>query len=58
MRCSARVDMRIWRFTVSNVADKSRRISTVERDEALASQRDSFTTSRAVSVECATFQPD
>jgi len=43
---------------VSNVADKSRRMSTDERDEALATRRDSVTTSRAVSVECVALKPD
>ena len=32
---------RIWWFTVSNAADRSRRMRTDERDEALAGRRDS-----------------
>ena len=40
---SARVARRIWWFTVSNAADRSRRMRTIERDEALAARRDSVT---------------
>jgi len=58
MSSSARVDKRIWWFTVLNAADKSRRMSTDGRDEALATRRDSFTASRAVSLECAALKPD
>jgi len=54
----AEQERRIWWFTVSNAADKSRRMSTDEKDEPLASQRDSVTTSRAVSVERAALKPD
>ena len=36
MPSSARVARRIWWFTVSNAADRSRRMKTDERDEALA----------------------
>jgi len=36
MPSSARVDRKIWWYTVSNAADKSRRMSTDERDRALA----------------------
>jgi len=53
MPCSARVERRIWWFTVSNTADKLRRMSTDERDEPLLSWRDSVTASRAISTECA-----
>ena len=49
---------RIWWFTVSNAADRSRRMRTDERDEALAARRDSVTARRAVSVECAFLKPD
>jgi len=45
------VDRRIWWFTVSNAADKSRRMSTDERDEPLVTQRDSVKAGRAVSVQ-------
>jgi len=58
MPSSARVYRRIWWFTVSNAADKSRRRSTGERDEALATWRDSVTASRADSVEYAALKPD
>jgi len=58
MPSSARVERRIWWFTVSKAADKSRRMSTDEREELLASRRDSVTASRAVSVECAALKPD
>jgi len=50
MPSSARVERRIWWFTVSNAADKSRRITTDERDKPLATQRDTVTVSRAISV--------
>ena len=43
MSSSARVARRIWWFTVSNTADRSRRMRTDERDEALAARRDSVT---------------
>jgi len=43
---------------VSNAADKSRRMSTDERDEPLVTQRDSVTVSRAFSVEYAALKPD
>jgi len=52
------VERRIWWFTVSNAADTARRMSTDERDEPLATRRDSVTVSRAVSVECADLKPD
>ena len=55
---SARVARRIWWFTVSNAADRSSRMRTDERDEALAARRDSVTARRAVSVECAFLKPD
>ena len=55
---SARVARRIWWFTVSNAADRSRRMRTDERDEALAARRDSVTARRAFSVECAFLKPD
>ena len=51
MPSSARVARRIWWFTVSNAADRSRRMRTDERDEALAARRDSVTARRAVSVD-------
>ncbi|KAK0138344.1 hypothetical protein N1851_025338 [Merluccius polli] len=51
MPSSARVEKRIWWFTVSNAADRSGRKRTDERDLALAGQRDSVTTSGAVSVD-------
>jgi len=35
----ARVE-RMWWFTMSYAADKARKMSTDERDEALATQRD------------------
>jgi len=54
---SARVERRIWWFTLSNAANKSRRMSTDERDDHLASQRDSVIVSRAVSVECTALKP-
>jgi hypothetical protein len=44
------VARKIWWFTVSNAADRSRRMRTDERD--------SVTTRRAVSVECAFLKPD
>ena len=40
MPSSARVARRIWWFTVLNAADRSRRMRTDKRDEALAVQRD------------------
>ena len=45
---------------MSNAADRSRRMRTDERDEALAARRDSVTARRAVSVECqcAFLKPD
>ena len=55
---SARVARKIWWFTVTNAADRSRRMRTDERDEALAARRDSVTKRRAVSVECAFLKPD
>ena len=58
MASSARVARRIWWFTVSNAADRSRRMRTDERDEALAAWRDTITARRAVSVECAVLKPD
>ena len=58
MPSSARVARRIWWFTVSNAADRSRRMRTDERDEALAAQGAPFTAKRAVSVECAFLKPD
>ena len=58
MPSSARVARRIWWFTVSNAADRSRRMRTDERDEALAARRDSVTARRAVSVECVFLKPD
>ena len=58
MSCSARVARSIWWFTVSNATDRSRRMTTAERDEALAARRDSVTVRRAVSVECAVLKPD
>jgi len=51
MASSARVDRRIWWFTVLNAANKSRKMSTDERDEALVTRRD-------VSVECAALKPN
>ena len=36
-----------------NSSDRSRRMRTDERDEALAARSDSVTTRRAVSLECA-----
>jgi len=58
MPSSARVERRIWWFTVSKAADKSRRMSTDEREELLALRRDSVTASRAVSVKCTALKPD
>ena len=55
---SARVARRIWWFTVSNAADRLRRMRTDERDKALAARRDSVIARRAVSVECAFLKPD
>jgi len=49
----ARVERRIRLFTVSNPADKSRRMSTDEITE----RRDSVTASRALS-KCAALKPD
>ena len=43
---------------VRNTIDRSRRMRTDERDEALVAQRDSVTARRAVSVECAVLKPD
>jgi len=57
MPSSARLERRIWWFTVSNAADKSRRMSTDERDKPLVLQRDSVTARRAVSVESAALKP-
>ena len=51
MPSSARVARRIEWFTVSNAADRSRRMRTDERDEVLAARRDSVPARRAVSVE-------
>jgi len=42
------VEKRIWWFTVSNAADRSRRMSTDEREGLLASRRDYDTVSRSV----------
>ena len=53
-----RVARRIVWFTVSNAADRSRRMRADERDKALAARRDSVTTRRAISVECAFLKPD
>jgi len=58
MPSSARMERRIWWFTVSKAADKSRRMSTDEREDLLVLQRDSYTVSRAVFVECAALKPD
>ena len=58
MPSSVRVVSSIWRFTVSNAADRSRRMRTDEREGALAARRDSVTARRAVSVECAVVKPD
>ena len=55
---SARVVRRVWWFTVSNAAERSRRTSTDEREEALAARSDSDTARRAVSVEWAVLKPD
>ena len=54
----ARVARRIWCFTVSNAGNRSRRMRTDQKDEALAARRDSVTARRAVSVECAFLKPD
>ena len=43
---------------VSNAVDRSRRMRTDDRDEALAAKIDRLTTRRAVSVECAVLNPD
>jgi len=43
---------------VAAQADKSKRMSTDERDKPLASWRDSVTVSRAVSVEYVALNPD
>ena len=56
MPSMARVARRIWWFTVSNAADRLRRMRTDERDEA--ARRDSVTARRAISVECAFLKPD
>ena len=58
MPSSERVARRIWWFTMSNAADRSRRMRTDERDEALAARRDSVAARRAVSVECVFLKPD
>ena len=46
-----RVERRIWWSTVSNAADRSRRMRTEESEFALAAWSDSDTARRAVSVE-------
>lgn len=46
-----RVERRIWWSTVSNAADRSRRMRTEESEFALAACSDSDTARRAVSVE-------
>jgi len=56
MPSSARLERR-W-FNVLNAADKSIRMSTDERDEPLATRRDSVTVSRAVSMESVALKPD
>ena len=48
---SDRMERRIWWLTVSKAAERSRRIRTEERDEALAVCKASDTARRAVSVE-------
>ena len=58
MLSSARVAKRISWFMVSNAADRSRRMRTIERDEVLAAWSDSVTVRTAVSVECAFLKPD
>ena len=58
MPSSARVARRNWWFTVSNAVDRLRRMSSDERDEALAARRDLVTARRTVSVECAFLKPD
>ena len=58
MPISARVEIRSWWLTGSNTADKSKRIRTEERDEALAVASASVTARRAVSVECPDRKPD
>ena len=55
---SARVEVSSWWLTVPNAADRSRRMRTEERDEALAVARASVTARRAVSVECPDRKPD
>ena len=47
---SVRVARRIWCFTVSIAADRSRRVRTDEKDEALAARRDSVEESRLSGV--------
>ena len=54
----ARVKKRIWWCTVLNTTDRSRRMRTGERDEALAAWSDSVTTRSTVSVKCAVLKPD
>ena len=48
---SARVEVSSWWLTMSNAADRSRRMRSEERDE-------SVTARRAVSVECPHRKPD
>ena len=43
MPSSARVERRIWWFTVSNATDRSSRMSTNENDDPLVPQMDSVT---------------
>ena len=49
------MERKIWWFTMSNAADRSRRRRNDQRDEALAARRDSVI-ERAVS-ECAFLKP-
>ena len=55
MQSSESVARRIVWFTMSNAADRSRRMTTDEGDEA--TRRDSVTARRAVSVEWASRRP-
>ena len=48
MASSARVARKIWWFMVLNVADRSRRMRTEERDKALAARSYSVPARRAV----------
>ncbi len=52
-----RVDMRIWRLTISKAADRSSKISNEDLEAALASLRASITESKAVLVECSILKP-